>query len=93
MVLTPAFRFTVSRSIYKAIGRFLAERKDRKFICAAIAREKFCNQALKKRVSFELGAGDVPNLLPCLKNYIIFERSADELGFHKLGANHQHILM
>ena len=27
--LDPAFRFTVSRSIYKAIGRFLAERKDR----------------------------------------------------------------
>lgn len=30
--LDPSFRFTVGRSIYKALGRFIAERKDRKFV-------------------------------------------------------------
>ncbi len=85
--LDPAFRFTVSRSIYKAIGRFLAERKDRKFIVQPLPVKNFAIRHTKKsvyRLSWEPTADVLePTAVP--EKYIIFERSADELGFHKLG--------
>ncbi|MDE6770277.1 MAG: xanthan lyase, partial [Muribaculaceae bacterium] len=46
--LDPAFRFTVSRSIYKALGRFVAERKDRKFVVQPLPVKDFHISRIKK---------------------------------------------
>ena len=85
--LDPAFRFTVSRSIYKAIGRFIAERKDRKFIVQplpikdfAIVREKKNTYKLSWNVTHDKLE---PTAEP--EKFIIMERSGDDLGFHKVG--------
>ena len=84
--LDPAFRFTVSRSIYKALGRFVSERKDRKFIVQPLPVKDFAIQREKKNVyklTWEKTTDRLePNAEP--DKYIIFERTADELGFHKL---------
>lgn len=85
--LDPAFRFSVSRSIYKALGRFVAERKDRKFVVQPLPVKNFAIERHKKgvyRLSWNPTADPLePTAEP--NKYIIFERSADELGFHKLG--------
>jgi len=85
--LDPAFRFTVSRSIYKAIGRFLAERKDRKFVVQPFPVKNFAIRRIKKdhyRLSWQPTPDRLePTALP--GKYIIMERTADELGFHYLG--------
>ncbi|MDE6792316.1 MAG: xanthan lyase, partial [Muribaculaceae bacterium] len=85
--LDPAFRFTVSRSIYKAIGQFVSERKDRKFVVQPLPVKNFSIDKVKDglyRLAWEpqkdrLETSADPN------KYLIFERSADELGFHLLG--------
>ena len=85
--LDPAFRFSVSRSIYKAIGRFLAERKDRKFIVQPLPVKDFRISRVKKGVyKLEWEERHDP-LEPSAEpdKYIIMERSGDELGFHRLG--------
>lgn len=85
--LDPSFRFTVGRSIYKALGRFVAERKDRKFIVQPLPVKNFAIQKVKNnhyRLSWEkVNDALEPTAVP--DRYIIFERTADELGFHKLG--------
>ena len=84
--LDPAFRFTVSRSIYKALGRFVSERKDRKFVVQPLPVKNFSIQREKKNV-YVLSWEKTPDRLePTAEptKYIIFERTADELGFHKL---------
>ncbi len=84
--LDPAFRFTVSRSIYKALGRFVSERKDRKFIVQPLPVKNFAIQREKKNVYKLSWEKTTDRLEPTADpdKYIIFERSADELGFHKL---------
>lgn len=84
--LDPAFRFTVSRSIYKALGRFVSERKDRKFIVQPLPVKNFAIQKEKKNVYKLSWEKTTDRLEPTAEpdKYIIFERSADELGFHKL---------
>ena len=84
--LDPAFRFTVSRSIYKALGRFVSERKDRKFIVQPLPVKDFAIQREKKNVYRLTWEKTVDRLEPTAEpdKYIIFERTADELGFHKL---------
>lgn len=85
--LDPLFRFSVSRSIYKAIGRFVAERKDRKFIVQPLAVKNFAIQKVKKnhyRLIWEK-TNDPLEPTAVAEKFIIFERTADELGFHKLG--------
>lgn len=85
--LDPAFRFTVSRSIYKAIGRFIAERKDRQFVVQPLPVKDFSIQksgAGLYRLSWQ---PTTDRLEPTAKpsKYLVFERTADELGFHLLG--------
>lgn len=85
--LDPAFRFTVSRSIYKALGRFVAERKDRKFVVQPLPVKDFCIRRAKKdhyRLSWQPTPDRLePTAMP--SKYIVMERTADELGFHYLG--------
>lgn len=85
--LDPAFRFTVSRSIYKAIGRFVAERKDRKFIVQPLPVKDFYISRVKKN-NYRLSWKPTPDRLEPTavpSKYLIYERTADELGFHFLG--------
>lgn len=85
--LDPAFRFTVSRSIYKAIGRFLAERKDRKFVVQPLPVKDFNIRRIKNghyRLSWSYTPDRLePTAVP--DKYFVMERTADELGFHFLG--------
>lgn len=85
--LDPAFRFTVSRSIYKALGRFVAERKDRKFIVQPLPVKNFYISRVKKG-HYRLAWTPTPDRLEPTAvptKYLIYERTADELGFHLLG--------
>ena len=85
--LDPAFKFTVSRSIYKAIGRFVAERKDRKFVVQPLPVKDFVITRLKQG-HYRLSWAPTPDRLESTampKKYLIFERTDDELGFHLLG--------
>ncbi len=85
--LDPAFRFTVSRSIYKALGRFVAERKDRKFIVQPLPVKDFFITRTKKN-NYRLSWKPTPDRLEPTavpSKYLIYERTADELGFHFLG--------
>lgn len=85
--LDPAFRFTVSRSIYKAIGRFIAERKDRKFIVQPLPVKDFAITRVKKgtyKLEWQMTHDKLePTADP--ERYVIMERTGDELGFHKIG--------
>lgn len=85
--LDPSFRFTVSRSIYKAIGRFVAERKDRKFVVQPLPVKDFSINPTKQGTYRLKWAPTNDKLEPTAtpSKYIVFERSGDELGFHLLG--------
>ena len=85
--LDPAFRFTVSRSIYKAIGRFIAERKDRKFVVQPLPVKDFSITRVKKGTYKLEWLPTHDKLEPTAEpeKYIILERTDDELGFHKIG--------
>ena len=85
--LDPAFRFTVSRSIYKAIGRFVAERKGRKFVVQPLPVKDFAITRVKKgtyKLEWQVTRDKLePTADP--DRYIIMERTDDQLGFHKIG--------
>ena len=85
--LDPAFRFTVSRSIYKALGRFIAERKDKKFIVQPLPVKDFAITRVKKGTYKLEWAITHDKLEPTAEpeKYIIMERTGDDLGFHKIG--------
>lgn len=85
--LDPAFRFTVGRSIYKAIGRFIAERKDKKFIVQPLPVKNFYIEKVKNG-QYKLAWEPTPDKLEPTAmpdKYIILERFDDQLGFHKIG--------
>ena len=85
--LDPSFRFTVSRAIYKAIGRFVAERKDREFIVQPLPVEAFMINREKKGL-YRLAWQPVDDPLePTAKpsKYIIMERTEGDLGFKRIG--------
>ncbi|MDE6578648.1 MAG: hypothetical protein K2K58_10815, partial [Muribaculaceae bacterium] len=85
--LDPAFRFSVGRSIYKALGRFVSERKDRKFVVQPLPVKNFSIQRTKNKL-YRLRWEPTKDKLEATAEptkYLIFERSADELGFHLLG--------
>ncbi len=85
--LDPAFRFTVSRAIYKALGRFMAERKGREFIVQPLPVSDFSIRRTKPR-QYRLEWRPTTDSLEHTAHptkYIILERSGDELGFHKIG--------
>lgn len=83
----PRFRFTVSRAIYKALARFVSERKDRQVVIQPLPVHNFAIQKIKKniyRLSWQPTPDDVePSAMP--DGYIIMERSGDDLSFHKIG--------
>lgn len=85
--LDPAFRFTVGRSIYKAIGRFIAERKDRKFIVQPLPVKNFAITRVKSGTYKLEWEPTMDKLEPTADptKYIIMERTGDDLGFHKIG--------
>lgn len=85
--LDPAFRFTVSRSIYKALGRFLAERKDRRFIVQPLPVKDFAISRVKKgvyKLQWEMTKDPLEPTADA-DRYLIMERTDDQLGFHKIG--------
>ena len=88
--LDPGFRFWVGRAIYKALGRFMAERKNREFVVQPLPVKDFSIKRTRKnhyRLSWEPTEDPVePTATP--KKYIVLERSGDELGFHKIGETH-----
>ncbi|MDE7380544.1 MAG: hypothetical protein K2N03_00260, partial [Muribaculaceae bacterium] len=88
--LDPNFKFTVGRAIYKAIGRFISERKDRKFVVQPLPVKDFAIRRQKKG-HYRLSWAPTPDPLESTAipaAYIILERTGDELGFHKIGETH-----
>lgn len=83
----PRFRFTVGRAIYKALARFVSERKDRKVVIQPLPVHNFAIQKTGKniyRLSWQPTADEVePTAMP--SGYIIMERSGDDMSFHKIG--------
>lgn len=88
--LDPNFRFTVGRAIYKALARFVAERKDREVVIQPLPVKDFMIQRERKnhyKLSWQPTPDPLePTAMPT--KYIILERSGDELGFHKIGETH-----
>lgn len=85
--LDPGFRFTVGRAIYKALGRFMAERKGREFVAQPLPVKDFAIQRTKKgiyKLSWQPTEDPIESSAKPHK-YIIIERSGEELGFHKIG--------
>lgn len=84
--LDPNFRFSVGRSIYKALARFLAERKGREVVIQPLAVKDF---AIKKnsRGNYRLSWEPTPDPLEKTAmpdKYVIYERNEGDLGFHKI---------
>lgn len=85
--LDPNFRFVVGRAIYKAMARFVAERKDREVVIQPLPVNSFAiNKISKNKYRLSWKPTDDP-LEPTAKptSYVIFERSEDLLGFRKIG--------
>lgn len=88
--LDPGFRFTVGRAIYKALARFVAQRKDREVVIQPLPIKDFMIEREKKN-HYKLSWTPTPDPLEPTAmptKYIIMERSGDELGFHKIGETH-----
>ncbi len=88
--LDPNFKFTVGRAIYKALGRFISERKDRKFVVQPLPVSDFAIRRQKKG-HYRLSWQPTPDSLEATAmphSYVILERTGDELGFHKIGETH-----
>lgn len=85
--LDPGFRFTVGRAIYKAMARFMGERKGREVVIQPLPVKNFAITRKKGshyHLSWEPQSDKLePTAMP--DKYIILERAADELGFHKIG--------
>ena len=85
--LDPGFRFTVGRAIYKALGRFVAERKGREFVVQPLPVKDFAiTRKGKNHYRLQWKPTDDP-IEPSAKphEYIIFERTEGQLGFRKAG--------
>ncbi|MDE6296262.1 MAG: hypothetical protein K2L89_00295, partial [Muribaculaceae bacterium] len=84
--LDPNFRFTVGRSIYKGMARFLAERKGREVVIQPLPVKDFY---IKKQSSNTYRLSWEPTPDPLEKTampdkYVIMERNEGDLGFHKI---------
>lgn len=88
--LDPNFRFVVSRAIYKAMARFISERKDRQVVIQPLPVNSFAIQSLKKghyRLSWKATPDSLePTAMP--SKYVILERTEGVMGFHKVGETH-----
>lgn len=85
--LDPTFRFSVSRAIYKAMGRFIAERKGREFVVQPLPVKTFMITREKKGVYKLSWQPREDKLEPSAKpsRYIIMERTEGSLGYKKIG--------
>lgn len=84
--LDPNFRFTVGRAIYKALARFLGERKGRQVVIQPLPVKDFQIKRLKKN-HYRLIWKPVADPLEPTANptgYAIMERTGDDMGFHKI---------
>ncbi len=84
--LDPNFRFTVSRAVYKAMARFMAERKDRELVIQPLPVHDFAIRRIGAR-HYRLQWKATPDPLEKTampKEYIIMERREGDLGFHVL---------
>ncbi|MDE6291690.1 MAG: fibronectin type III domain-containing protein, partial [Muribaculaceae bacterium] len=83
----PRFRFTVGRAIYKALARFIGERKDRKVVIQPLPVKNFAIQKTGKntyRLSWQPTPDELePSAMPT--GYVVMERSGDDMSFHKVG--------
>lgn len=85
--LDPNFKFLVSRSIYKAMARFVSERKGREVVIQPLPVKDFAITPIK-RGHFRLSWHPTPDPLESTavpNKYIILERTEGTLGFHKVG--------
>lgn len=85
--LDPAFRFTVGRAIYKALARFVSERKDRELVIHPLPVHDFAIERRKRnhyRLSWK-ATEDVLEPTATPKKYIILGRSGNAMGFTKIG--------
>lgn len=85
--LDPNFRFTVGRAIYKGMARFMAERKGRDLVIQPLPVHDFMIKRIKSK-HYRLSWKATPDPLEPTADpteYVIMERSGDELGFHKIG--------
>lgn len=84
--LDPEFRFTVGRAIYKALARFLAQRKDRELVIQPLPIKNFSIKRTKKgqyRLSWEPTRDELESTaMPT--EYVVMERSGSSMGFHKI---------
>ncbi|MBQ2398798.1 MAG: xanthan lyase, partial [Muribaculaceae bacterium] len=85
--LDPRFQFIVGRSIYKAMARFMAERKCREVVIQPLPVKSFAISRVGKgkyRLSWQ---ASIDSLEPTAKpdKYIIFERNGETMGFNKIG--------
>lgn len=85
--LDPNFRFLVGRAVYKAMARFIAERKDRQVVIQPLPVKDFSIKRAGKG-HFKLEWKPTPDPLEPTampKEYAIYERRGNQLGFHKIG--------
>lgn len=85
--LDPTFRFLVGRSIYKAMARFMGERKDREVVIQPLPVKDFMIKRTGKH-TYKLSWKPTPDKLEPTADpdkYIVYERSEGQLGFHRIG--------
>lgn len=85
--LDPEFRFIVSRAIYKAIARFMAERKGRELVIQPLPVFGFTITRTSRRayrLSWHPRIDKLEKTAVPTK-YIVYERTEGELGFHPIG--------
>ena len=85
--LDPNFKFVASRAIYKAMARFIGERKGREVVIQPLPVHNFAIKEVKKghyRLSWVATKDSIePTATP--NKYIILERTEGTLGFHLAG--------
>lgn len=89
--LDPSFRFTVSRAIYKALARFVSERKAREVVIQPLPVIDFAIVRERPR-HYRLSWAPQPDPLESTAlptRYLIMERTDDELGWHYLASTHE----
>lgn len=85
--LDPNFRFTVGRSIYKAMARFLAERKGRELVIQPLPVKNFRIVKEGNKSEYKLSWEPTPDKLEptAMPNkYVVLERTEGQLGFRKI---------
>ena len=85
--LDPSFRFTVGRAIYKALARFLSERKERELVIQPLPVKDFYIAEIGKgkyRLAWQPTPDPLePSAMP--DRYIVFGRTGSDMGFRKIG--------